>query len=114
MSDGTTTVNGNGTSHAVAQETSVNRTPAEQEQREPVDHGVVAGRPPLTDQQKVILGISLVVHAVIVVFTLRDLRRRPADAVRGPKWMWGVAATLNTSGSAAYWIFGRRRGSRTH
>jgi len=67
------------------------------------------GRAPLTDQQKRILAVALVVHAVVVMLTLRDLRRRPAGAVRGPKWLWGVAATLNTSGSAAYWLFGRRR-----
>lgn len=83
------------------------------EGREPFDAG--AGPParskraPLTGQQKRILGVALVVHALVVVLTLRDLRRRPAAGVRGPKWAWGIAATLNTSGSVAYWVFGRRR-----
>ena len=67
------------------------------------------GRPPLTEQQKRILGVAIVVHALVVLVTLRDLRRRPAAAVRGPKWVWGMAATLNTSGSVAYWLVGRRR-----
>ena len=72
-----------------------------------------APRGPLTEQQKRLLGVALVVHVLVVVATLRDLRRRPAAGIRGPKWAWGVAATLNTSGSAAYWIFGRRRTTRT-
>ncbi len=76
-------------------------------------HAGHGGRPPLTEKQKRILAVALVVHAVVVVFTLRDLRRRPAAAVRGPKWIWGLVATLNTSGSAAYWLVGRRRDGRS-
>jgi hypothetical protein len=67
-----------------------------------------AGRPPLTETQKRILAVAIVVHAVIAVFTLRDLRRRPAAGVRGPKLLWGAWATLNTTGSLAYWLVGRR------
>jgi hypothetical protein len=37
----------------------------------------------------------------------RDLRHRPADQVRGRKWLWWVAST-NLSGSAAYFLFGRK------
>jgi len=66
------------------------------------------GRKPLTPQQKKIAGVVLVVHVIVYVFTLRDLRRRPAAAVRGPKAIWRIAAALNTSGSVAYWLFGRR------
>ena len=62
----------------------------------------------LTDQQKRILAVALVVHSIVTVFTLRDLRRRPATAVRGPKGLWRVWAMLNTTGSVAYWSFGRR------
>jgi hypothetical protein len=62
----------------------------------------------LTDRQKRILAVALVVHVILATFTLRDLRRRPATAVRGPKRLWRVWATLNTTGSVAYWLFGRR------
>jgi hypothetical protein len=70
------------------------------------------GRGPfdLNDQQKRVLLIVLVVHVILARFTLRDLRRRPESAVRGPKRLWRVWATLNTTGSVAYWTFGRRRG----
>ncbi len=63
----------------------------------------------LTDQQKKILALVLVVHVIVATLTLRDLRRRPAAAVRGPKRLWRVWATMNTTGSVAYWLFGRRR-----
>jgi hypothetical protein len=63
----------------------------------------------LTDQQKKIIAVVLVIHVVVATFTLRDLRRRPAVAVRGPKRLWRTWATLNTTGSVAYWFFGRRR-----
>jgi hypothetical protein len=66
------------------------------------------GRKPLTPQQKKILGVALVLHVIVYSFTLRDLRRRPQAAVRGPKVLWRVAAGINTSGSVAYWLFGRR------
>ena len=63
----------------------------------------------LTDQQKKILAVVLVVHVIVATLTLRDLRRRPAAAVRGPKRLWRVWVTSNTTGSMAYWLFGRRR-----
>ena len=44
----------------------------------------------LTDQQKKILALVLVVHVIVATLTLRDLRRRPAAAVRGPKRLWRV------------------------
>ena len=67
-----------------------------------------AGRP-LTDRQKKVLAVALVVHLVMLRLTWRDLRRRPDAAVRGRKRMWRLAATMNTTGSVAYWLFGRRR-----
>jgi hypothetical protein len=71
------------------------------------------GRSPfdLNAQQKKVLIVVLVVHLILARFTLRDLRRRPAAAVRGPKRLWRVWATTNTSGSVAYWLVGRRRGA---
>ena len=74
-----------------------------------------AGRSPfdLDDRQKRLLVVVLVVHVILARFTLRDLRRRPESAVRGPKRLWRVWASLNTTGSLAYWTFGRRRGMPT-
>jgi hypothetical protein len=66
------------------------------------------GRRGMTEQQKKVLAVVAVVHLIVATFTLRDLKRRPADAVRGPKGLWRLWAVLNTTGSVAYWLFGRR------
>jgi hypothetical protein len=58
---------------------------------------------------KLVLAVIAVVHLTAVTLTWRDLRSRPAGQVRGPKRIWQVASALNTSGSVAYWLFGRRR-----
>jgi hypothetical protein len=63
----------------------------------------------LTDRQTKILAVALVVHLFVATLTLRDLRRRPPVAVRGPKRLWRLWVTMNTTGSVAYWLFGRRR-----
>ncbi len=48
------------------------------------------------------------VHLAITTLTWRDLRTRPALQVRGDKRLWRLASAVNTTGSAAYWIVGRR------
>ncbi len=58
---------------------------------------------------KVVLAIVAVVHVTVMTLTWRDLRSRPATQVRGNKRLWRAASALNTTGSAAYWVFGRRR-----
>ena len=58
---------------------------------------------------KVVLATVAVVHVTVMALTWRDLRSRSAGQVRGPKKLWRVASALNTTGSAAYWLFGRRR-----
>ena len=58
---------------------------------------------------KLVLAVVGVVHLTVMTLTWRDLRSRSADQVRGNKKIWRVASALNTTGSAAYWLFGRRR-----
>jgi hypothetical protein len=58
---------------------------------------------------KLVLAVVGVVHLTVMTLTWRDLRSRPADQVRGNKMIWRLASALNTTGSAAYWLFGRRR-----
>jgi hypothetical protein len=58
---------------------------------------------------KVALAVIAVVHVTVMTLTWRDLRSRPAADVRGNKKAWRVASAVNTLGSVAYWIFGRRR-----
>jgi hypothetical protein len=65
------------------------------------------------EPSKVVLATAAVVHVMVTALTCRDLRSRLAGQVRGPKNLWRVAGALNTSGSAAYWLFGRRRPALT-
>jgi hypothetical protein len=62
----------------------------------------------MTPQRKRVLVVALVVHVIVMTLTWRDLRGRPDAAVRGNRRVWQMASALNTTGSAAYWLFGRK------
>jgi hypothetical protein len=52
-------------------------------------------------------------EGVLKLAALRDLRRRPAEDVRGSKTGWAVALTVVSSGGvlpAVYFLTGRRSG----
>jgi hypothetical protein len=49
------------------------------------------------------------IQAVIGTLTVRDISRRRPELVRGPKLFWKIWGGTNTLGSAAYWLFGRKR-----
>jgi hypothetical protein len=51
----------------------------------------------------------VVVQAVVGTLTVRDINRRPAEQVRGPKLLWKLWGGTNTFGALVYWLFGRRR-----
>lgn len=58
---------------------------------------------------KLVLAVVAVVHIAVTALTWRDLRERPDALLRGKRKFWRVATAMNTSWSAAYWLFGRRR-----
>ncbi|RBY79746.1 hypothetical protein [Blastococcus sp. TF02A-26] len=65
----------------------------------------------LTGGQRALVVTGVVVDSVAKAAALRDLRRRPAAQVRGPKWLWGAAIALTGSLGAvplAYFLVGRR------
>jgi hypothetical protein len=49
-----------------------------------------------------------VAEVVITTFALRDLMRRPARAVRGPKLMWVTTFVVQPFGPLLYFVAGRR------
>jgi hypothetical protein len=63
----------------------------------------------MTDSQKKVLIVVLVIHLIMARLTWLDLRRRPDESVRGNKRLWRTWSGLNTTGSVAYWLVGRRR-----
>ena len=57
----------------------------------------------------VVLGIA---EGIVKIAALVDLRRRPAEEIRGSKKAWATAIVLVNSVGAlpsAYFLFGRRR-----
>ena len=58
-------------------------------------------------RKRLTVALAVLIWAVVTPYMWRDLRRRGPDQVRGPKWLWWIASA-NLSGSAAYWLWGRR------
>jgi hypothetical protein len=56
--------------------------------------------------------VGLIVAVVLVILAQRDLRRRPAELVRGRVRVWKVVAMVGP-GALAYLLFGRRRATPT-
>ena len=52
-----------------------------------------------------------IAEVVVTSVAFRDLVRRPAALVRGPKPLWGAALFVQPIGSPLYLLAGRRIGS---
>jgi hypothetical protein len=65
----------------------------------------------LTRPQRAVIVAAGVFEAVAKVAMLIDLRRRPAEQIRGPKQLWAATALVNTAGLAqvGYFVVGRKR-----
>lgn len=48
------------------------------------------------------------VELVLTTLALRDLKRRPAELVRGPKPLWALVSTIQPIGPPPYFLLGRR------
>ncbi len=63
------------------------------------------GLPPLAQR---LLWVLVAIEAFLIAATERDIHRRPAQSIRGPKLVWRVIATQNVIGPAAYFGLGRK------
>lgn len=63
----------------------------------------------MSPQQRAGAVAGALVQIALQAAALLDLRRRPAEAVRGPKWAWVAASFVNTVGPVSYFVFGRRK-----
>jgi hypothetical protein len=61
-------------------------------------------------QKSGVVTLSLV-ELLLTAVALRDLARRPGNAVRGPKWVWSVLCFIQPVGPILYLALGRRRGT---
>ncbi|GIK74907.1 MAG: hypothetical protein BroJett021_38950 [Chloroflexota bacterium] len=56
-----------------------------------------------------ISGILLaIIQVSLLVAALADIRRRPAEQIRGRKLWWVMAAFVNYIGPISYFLFGRK------
>ena len=67
--------------------------------------------PQLTKRQRVGVVLRGGIQLALLAAAVRDLRRRPAEQVRGPKPLWLAVSAVNYLGLGpiAYFLFGRRR-----
>ena len=63
----------------------------------------------LSTGQKIGVSITGAVQIALLIAALRDLRRRPADEIRGSKRLWTAASFVNFVGPISYFLWGRRR-----
>jgi hypothetical protein len=63
----------------------------------------------MTPIQKKVVVAAGIVEVAVTTWCLRDLKQRPAELVRGPKFLWGPAMSVQPVGPIAYLVWGRRR-----
>lgn len=51
----------------------------------------------------------IALETILIAAAERDINRRAASSIRGPKFLWRALATQNLIGPAAYYGLGRRR-----
>jgi len=64
----------------------------------------------MTKAQRAAVVVGGVLELAATAVTLRDLSRRPASQVRGPKMLWVAACVVQPFGPMAYWMYGRNPG----
>lgn len=65
----------------------------------------------LSGKQRAGAGLGGLVQFILLAAALWDLRRRPAELVRGPKWLWGMVVFINFVGPVSYFVVGRKPAS---
>jgi hypothetical protein len=63
----------------------------------------------LSQSKRQLIVVAGVAEACLKVAMLIDLKRRPAEQIRGSKWLWRPLAFVNLLGPVSYFAFGRRR-----
>ncbi len=63
----------------------------------------------MTQAQRVAIIVTGSAQIALLIAALVDIRRRPADQIKGSKRMWTALAFINWIGPLAYFIFGRKR-----
>jgi hypothetical protein len=65
----------------------------------------------LSERTRRLIVVAGILEGILKIAALADLKRRPAEQIRGPKWLWAVLLVAISSVGAvplAYFRFGRR------
>jgi hypothetical protein len=65
----------------------------------------------LSSSQRRLLIAAAAAELSLKITALIDIKRRPADRIRGPKAMWRAAMAVNLIGPVSYFVVGRKRAS---
>lgn len=58
---------------------------------------------------KIAIVLSAIAQLTLMFAAFKDLSKRPAELVNGPKPAWAAASLINFVGPIAYFVFGRRK-----
>lgn len=63
----------------------------------------------LSDRQRALLLGAAAAELSLKIAALIDIKRRPAERIRGPKALWRAAMVVNLLGPLSYFVIGRKR-----
>ena len=63
----------------------------------------------LTVVEKIGVTLMGIVQLLLLAAALWDIRRQPADEIKGSKRWWTAAVFVNFIGPISYFLFGKRR-----
>jgi hypothetical protein len=65
----------------------------------------------LSPRARRLIVVGAAVEGTLKITALIDIKRRPAEQIRGPKKLWASAMLLNSAGliPLSYFVVGRRR-----
>jgi hypothetical protein len=66
----------------------------------------------LSEGKRRLIMVAAVAEGILKLAALIDIKRRPAEQIRGPKWLWATSIAVFSSAGVlpiSYFAFGRRR-----
>ena len=63
----------------------------------------------ISERQRALLLAAAAAELSLKIAALVDIKRRPADRIRGPKALWRAAMAVNLLGPVSYFTIGRKR-----
>jgi len=63
----------------------------------------------LSERQRAFFLAAAAAELALKIAALLDIKRRPAELIRGPKGLWRAAMAINLFGPLSYFVFGRKR-----